>query len=424
MLDDLHRQYGPIVRTGPCDLSIAHPQGVRLIYGPQSPCTKNAFYDMSYPAQSLLSFREKPLHDRRRRVWSPGFSEKALRGYEKRIRVYRQKLFDQLMAREGETVNAIQWFNFYAYDVMGDLAFARSFDMLDDNENHWAIQVLLDGLGPLEYMIPVWLLRLFLGIAMLSKDWWQFGKFCNDRLMHRLKNTPDIPDISASLLAPVDCDNLSSNDIGTLGADTRLILTAGSDTSAIALTMILYELAQHPDEAQKLRNELAPYTPDENGEYSHDQISQLMRLNGFINETLRLHPPIPGVIPRKTPPEGMKLGDTFIPGNINVSCPQWVLGRSTDVYVDPEKFTPERWFEKPELIKEKSAFAPFTIGSYACIGKSLALMNLRTTTARMIMTFDIQFPPGVEGPSLLDNSREHFSLSIEHMPILLTRRQE
>ena len=187
MLDDLHRQYGPIVRTGPSDLSIVDPQAVRLIYGQQSPCTKNAFYDMSYPAQSLLSFREKPLHDRRRRVWSTGFSDKALRGYERRIQVYRQKLFDQLMACEGEPVNVIKWFNFFAYDVMGDLAFARSFDMLDDNQNHWAIQVLLDGIGPLEYMIPVWLLRLFLGIAMFSKDWWRFGKFCNDRLMHRIK---------------------------------------------------------------------------------------------------------------------------------------------------------------------------------------------------------------------------------------------
>jgi tryprostatin B 6-hydroxylase len=187
MLHDLHCKYGPIVRIGPSDLSIVDPQAVRLIYGQQSSCTKNEFYDMSYPAQSLLSFREKPLHDRRRRVWSTGFSDKALRGYERRIQVYRQKLFDQFMVREGELVNVIKWFSFYAYDVMGDLAFARSFDMLDDNQNHWAIQVLLDGIGPLEYMIPVWLLRLCLGIAVLSKDWWRFGQFCNDRLMHRMK---------------------------------------------------------------------------------------------------------------------------------------------------------------------------------------------------------------------------------------------
>ena len=48
-------------------------------------------------------------------------------------------------------------------------------------------------------------------------------------------------------------------------------------------------------------------------------------------------------------------------------------------------------------------------------------MNLRTTTARMIMTFDIQFPLGVDGPSFVDKFHEHFSLSIEEMPILLTR---
>jgi hypothetical protein len=158
----------------------------------------------------------------------------------------------------------------------------------------------------------------------------------------------------------VDCDNPSLNDIGTLGADTRLILTAGrfgslineiallmtqwltgsfhSDTSAIALTMVVYQLAQHPEEVLKLRKELAPFTADENGEYSHEQISRLARLNGFINETLRLYPPIPGVIPRKTPPEGMQLGENFIPGNVNVSCPQWVIGRCKQIHLRVASF--------------------------------------------------------------------------------------
>jgi tryprostatin B 6-hydroxylase len=100
-----------------------------------------------------------------------------------------------------------------------------------------------------------------------------------------------------------------------------------SDTTATSLTAIVYELARHPDEVSKLRSELAPIPVESNGEYLHDNIAKLPHLNAFINETFRLHPPIPAAIPRKTPPEGIVVRDVRIPGGMNVYTPQWSLGR-------------------------------------------------------------------------------------------------
>ena len=51
-------------------------------------------------------------------------------------------------------------------------------------------------------------------------------------------------------------------------------------------------------------------------------------INAVINETLRLHPPAGLSLPRKTPREGLTIGDTYIPGNMTVWCPQYVIGRS------------------------------------------------------------------------------------------------
>lgn len=40
-------------------------------------------------------------------------------------------------------------------------------------------------------------------------------------------------------------------------------------------------------------------------------------------------------------------------------------------WVKPNEFLPERWSSKPELIKEKDAFIPFSTGPFGCIGKNL-----------------------------------------------------
>lgn len=106
-----------------------------------------------------------------------------------------------------------------------------------------------------------------------------------------------------------------------------------SDTTATSLTSIVYELARHLDEVDKLRAELDPIEADSDGEYQHDTLAKLPHLNGFINETLRLHPPIPDVIPRKTPPEGIHVKDVFIPGNMTVFSPQWSMGRCTRTFL-------------------------------------------------------------------------------------------
>ena len=128
---------------------------------------------------------------------------------------------------------------------------------------------------------------------------------------------------------------------------------------------------------------------ESSGEVLNEKIANLDHLNAIINETLRLHPPVPTLLQRKTPPEGITVGGTHIPGNTIVSCPQYVLGRSESIccmalvylsksreiakylrfsltgdaaYDKPDAFIPERWYLYPEMIKDKSAFAPFSTG--------------------------------------------------------------
>jgi len=79
-------------------------------------------------------------------------------------------------------------------------------------------------------------------------------------------------------------------------------------------------------------------------------------------------------------------------------------------YVDPESFIPERWSTKPELIKNKNAFFPFSLGPMGCIGRPLAMMELRCVLAKLLTAFDVQMAPGEDGTNLIQKGRDHFTM--------------
>lgn len=90
---------------------------------------------------------------------------------------------------------------------------------------------------------------------------------------------------------------------------------------------MFYLLAKHPKEIDRLREELAPYV-DVSNEVMSENISHLDHLNGVINEALRLYPPVPSAIYRKTPTQGITIDGIYIPGDMTVYCLQYTLGRS------------------------------------------------------------------------------------------------
>ena len=181
----LHEKYGDFVRIGSSDLSITHPKGVDAIYGFGSQCTRAPFYDITYPMISMQTIRQRALHDKRRRVWSHAFSDKALHGYESRMEVYRNQMIQQISDKDGGPTNITQAFTLYGYDVMGDLAFSKSFNMLRNSEEHWAIGVLRGFTKYFAYMLPTWLYRLLVALPKLSDDWKGFMNYCCVQLDER-----------------------------------------------------------------------------------------------------------------------------------------------------------------------------------------------------------------------------------------------
>lgn len=86
-----------------------------------------------------------------------------------------------------------------------------------------------------------------------------------------------------------------------------------------------------------------------------------------------------------------------------------------EAFEDPHNFIPERWYSKPELVKDKRAHAPFSLGKqrgrcrdiletkltvslgrYTCSGKRIAQAQLRLTLAVLLTKYKISFPPGID----------------------------
>lgn len=72
------------------------------------------------------------------------------------------------------------------------------------------------------------------------------------------------------------------------------------------------------------------------------------------------------------------------------------------------------------MVKHKGAFVPFLMGPYSCIGKNVALMELRTLTAKILMHYNVSFAPGEDGSRLESESKDHFTMSLAPLDLVFT----
>ncbi|KAF7186007.1 Cytochrome P450 monooxygenase [Pseudocercospora fuligena] len=326
VLHSLHQEYGRYVRIGSNTLSISDPDIMQPTYGLHARATKSDWYDSAYPHHSMHTVRDKGLHDRRRRVWAPAFSDKALKEYESTVNELNESMVRRLGDYEGGPVNMQLLFSLYGFDVMGRLAFGKDYGMLQTGHLHWALDILAEGLKIGGLRLPTWVMRILIEIPGAAAGHNKFLKFCSDELKWRVNKGKGFggKDITEWLLKAYSNEKNPEDD-HMLQGDSRLIIVAGGDTTAAVLTYLFYYLALDPNLQKRLRAELLPVTTGM--DWTDKDLKHLNHLNGTINETLRLHPPVSSGVMRNAPAEGLQIGESFIPGNTTFSVPQYSMGR-------------------------------------------------------------------------------------------------
>lgn len=113
----------------------------------------------------------------------------ALRAYEDRILGYSRALqaqISRLSAQGDHPISASDWFHFYSFDVMGDIAFGRSFEMLETGKPHFALNLLKEGMAPLGLLGPVpWAFCILTSIPGLGGGFKAFVEWCSEQVEKR-----------------------------------------------------------------------------------------------------------------------------------------------------------------------------------------------------------------------------------------------
>ncbi|KAI1410215.1 putative cytochrome P450 [Hypoxylon sp. FL1857] len=361
--------------------------------GPRNRNTRSDWYDLVYPRASTVFTRDKTVHSVRRKMWDNALSSSSLAEYLRRTPRQVQTLTEIIDENAYKPMLVNELMYWFAFDSMGDFGFGRDFGMMKNRiwvDGAFYMHSAVTLLGP--FSPAIWIPRITFAFAprvWKLRHWFKMLSFGDSCMSSRIKRGSENLDIAKWFIEDYKSrgeDNISDL---LLSGDTATMIVAGSTTTAPSIITILYFLARYPEHAAKIQKELEGV---DISDIRH--LSNLQHLTATIHESMRLLPASLTSSSRVTPAEGLMIDGTFIPGNIKITAPRYSVGRLASAYEYPHEFIPERWYSKPELVKDKRAFAPFGIGRNNCVGRNLAMHQLRIVVASLLSKYHIKFAPG------------------------------
>ncbi|KAL8364717.1 hypothetical protein RB595_003818 [Gaeumannomyces hyphopodioides] len=425
----LHDKYGPVLRIAPDELSYATSEAWQTIYGySKKDGTGNFEKDGKFWSRNVndsddILSAEDHAHKRMRRLQNPAFSDRALRAQEAVFAGHIDKLVAQLRARalpsiptdathpssgsgEDGVVDLNSWYNFATFDIVCDLAFGESFRCLDSGEWHWWLSAVFDIFQAATFLracnrfpVPLnYLLFVFAIPRRLIKTRKAQFAMGTEQVTKRLAKDVERADFMQYLLRGEGDKGMTRAE---LDGAAQVFVAAGSETTATALAVATSFLCESPAALAELTAEVRGAFARES-DITLQSTAALPYLGAVIDESLRIGPPGPGAFPRVVPDGGRVVCGRFVPGGCSVGVHHLSVSRSASNFADPDAFRPERWLSShprhgPYASDDRAAAQPFSHGPRNCIGKNLAMAEIRIILARMLWNFDMRLHPDCVG---------------------------
>ncbi|XP_065878348.1 cytochrome P450 736A117-like [Euphorbia lathyris] len=194
------------------------------------------------------------------------------------------------------------------------------------------------------------------------------------------------------------------------------IISAGTDTTYAALEWVMAELLQHPEAMKKLQNEIREIAKNKS-EIIEDDLHKLSYLKAVIKETLRLHPPLPLLVPRVST-QDVKVQGFNIARGTRVIISAYAIGRDPALWDRAEEFVPERFLNSTIDFKGQNfELIPFGAGRRLCPGIQFAMTTNELALAKLLHKFDWKLH-GVETIHDLDMTETDGTTSHKKIPLL------
>ena len=156
------------MRYGPSRISINTNTALHDIHNHKANVQKSSYYSIFshyFKAPSVLTAITAKEHGRKRRIVSQGLSDSAIQAMEdhvlKNVRIFCDKMIrpDTFGTKDlnrsskeracskgrGPAKNMTLWTAYLTFDIMGDLCFSHTFNMLESQNNHYMLRVLPAG---------------------------------------------------------------------------------------------------------------------------------------------------------------------------------------------------------------------------------------------------------------------------------------
>lgn len=327
---EMHQKYGHVVRYGTNELSFTDPWAWSDIHGFHGSAEKNFDRDSRWyqpapnGARSILA-APNVAHAKIRRLVAPGFTEKALKEQELLLQGYVDLLVEKLRGRGGaEPVNMADYFLYTTFDIAGDLTYGESFGCLERENYHAWLKVMMAHFRRLviggSILIVLPFLRPFIPYLIPKKvqeEAKQRFDFTVEKVGQRLALTEDAsrPDFMTYIARSNSKLGLTMAR-GELEATFDLLVSAGSETTAAALTGTVQYLLRNPEKLNKLKGEVRSSFAS-GGAIDVASTASLPYLTAVIKEGMRLCPPAPTIRPRVVPQGGAVVCGQFVPENVS-----------------------------------------------------------------------------------------------------------
>ncbi|XP_052209291.1 geraniol 8-hydroxylase-like [Diospyros lotus] len=188
------------------------------------------------------------------------------------------------------------------------------------------------------------------------------------------------------------------------------LFIAGTDTSAITTEWAMAELLHNPEILKKARKEIIETIPSHQLVQESD-IDRLPYLQAIVNETLRLHPAGPLLLPYIATDDVELLG-FVVPKNTQLLVNAWAIGRDPKHWDQPLLFLPERFLNSGLDYKGRNfEYIPFGAGRRICPGMPLAVRMVHLMLASVLQAFDWKLPEGTT-PENMD-MEEQFGITLK-----------
>jgi len=240
-------------------------------------------------------------------------------------------------------------------------------------------------------VVPSW--RRFTAVRKQTDE--LIGQLIRDRA-----SSDDRGDDILSMLLEAEYDDGSRMDELEVRDQLLSILSAGHETTAIAMAWTLYWLHRHPEKLNRLLEDISEQAPTGDPE----ALTQIPYLDAVVNESLRIHPVLPDLA-RKLRKDTELMGCKLKAGTA-VGAVAFLTHRDPEIYEDPDEWIPERFLDHKFSPFE---FYPFGGGNRRCIGAAFASFEAKVVLGTLLSAYHFE---------LLDNR----PLSVERRHITLMPR--